>query len=198
MLCFCKNKMKKVIINNRIFYECDNCGFLKKNDVPTPSLEKERYDHHICDEGYLKYMNNIFLSIKKYLNNGISLDYGCGQIHALSDIMNSNNLECDYYDLFYYPDMPKRIYDNIILIEVFEHIEDIYSLLVSLKNMLNKNGKIIILTQVKPNNLDNWWYLRDITHISFVSEKTMNILAYNLNYKVEYDKEKSLFILSSI
>ena len=30
------------------------------------------------------------------------IDYGCGQIHMLSDILNDNGYVCDYYDLYYY------------------------------------------------------------------------------------------------
>ena len=84
------------------------------------------------------------------------------------------------------------------MIEVFEHIEDIYSFLIMLKGMLNENGRIIIMTQAIPDNFENWWYLRDTTHVSFVNYKTMDVMAKMLNMSLEYDKEASLFVLSSI
>lgn len=198
MLCFCEKEMILRQINKIFYYECHNCGYLRKKDIPNPELEKKRYDAHICDNGYLEYMNNVFLKIKNYLNNGKSLDYGCGQIHALSDILNNNNYQCDYYDLYYYNNLKNEKYDNIILIEVFEHIEDIHNLIINLKSMLNSNGRIIIMTKEKPVDLNNWWYLRDITHISFIEYKTMLKLAEMLDLRLVYDKENSLFIFECI
>ena len=43
--------------------------------------------------------------------------------------------------------------------------------------MLNENGRIIIMTKEKPVDLNNWWYLRDITHVSFIEYRTMLKLA---------------------
>ena len=198
MLCFCENKMNLIEINKTLYYACSNCGYLRKKHIPNQIEEKNRYDAHVCDEGYISYMNNVFLKLKPYLNNGKSLDYGCGQIHALSDIMNNNGYYCDYYDLYYYDNIIDKKYDNIILIEVFEHVENVYELLLKLKNMLNNNGQIIIMTKEKVVDLNNWWYLRDITHISFVEYKTMALLASMLKLKLNYDKDNSLFIFSSI
>lgn len=199
MICFCKNAMKKININGILFYECPHCGFMSKSIVLSSDCEKKRYDQHVCDDGYLKYMNKVYINIKDYIKEGISLDFGCGQIHALSDILNANNYKCDYYDLYYFNnDNKNKVYDNIILIEVFEHIKDIYNLLLDLKMHLNQNGRIIIMTKKKPANLNNWWYLRDITHISFIEDKTMEHLAKLLNMKLDIISDRSLFIFTSI
>ena len=198
MICFCKNKMNEINIKTGKYYICPSCNYLKKDNILNDSAQKERYDMHVCDDGYKKYMNNVFLKIEKYLNKGKSIDYGCGKIHYLRDILVDNNYDCDYFDLFYYNHKINDKYDNIILIEVFEHIEDIYSFLIMLKGMLNKNGRIIIMTQAIPDNFENWWYLRDSTHVSFVNYKTMDVMSKMINMSLEYDKEASLFVLSSI
>lgn len=198
MECFCGFLYENCIINKTKFYICKNCGHLKKVDIISEDKEKERYDLHICDDGYHKYMHNVFNKIKPYLNPGKSLDFGCGQIHLLSDILNENGFMSMCYDKYYYPNKINSSFDNIILIEVFEHISDGYNLLAELKSKLNENGKIIIMTQVIPDNIDNWWYLRDATHISFYTIKAFSILASKLNMKFEYDLKSSLFILSSI
>lgn len=200
MQCFCGKEMKEIKIKNTYFRKCPYCEYLKKMNQLSPKSEKERYDAHICDEGYLKYMKGISHKIIPFLKEGVSLDFGCGKIHALSDILNENRLPCFYYDLYYYPDFPKCLYDNIILIEVFEHIEDIYALILRLKELLKPRGRILILTQPIPKDikLEDWWYLRDITHQSFVSPKTMEVLAELTGFEVRYVQESSLFIFESI
>ena len=186
---FCKIKEYEL-------YICDTCGHIKKKNILIEELQKERYDKHICDDGYLKYMNKVYTKINKHLNDGISLDYGCGQIHALSDILNSNNKSCDYYDLFYYNQLNDKKYDNIILIEVLEHIEDTLNELLKIKNMLNDNGKIIIMTNFIPKDISNWWYLRDTTHVSFFGVDSITKLAKALDMDVIIEEENNIFILS--
>ena len=195
MQCFCNNIMKLVKVNNYEMYVCEKCGHMKKKNILPDELQKIRYDNHICDEGYIKYMNNVYGKISKYLNAGISLDYGCGQIHALSDILNSNNQKCDYYDLFYYNKLENKKYDNVILIEVIEHIEDIVSEILKIKEMLNDNGRVIIMTNFIPDNINNWWYLRDSTHVSFLNESSIIELAKIVEMDVEINRDINLFVL---
>ena len=194
-MCFCGGKEKNVIIHNNNYKLCTRCGFLQKQDFLTPKLEKERYDKHICDVKYYEYMKSVYAKIKKYLNKGISLDYGCGQVHALSDILNKNGYDCDYYDLYYFPELKNKTYDNIILIEVFEHLKEPYEEIYKLKSLLKKDGKIIIMTKVYDDiDLNNWWYLRDITHYSFIKKDTLS--KWNLKFNIEVDGD--IFILTSI
>jgi hypothetical protein len=142
-------------------------------------------------------MNNVYAKIKGYLCDGISLDYGCGKVHALSDILNSNNRMCDYYDLYYYNSLENKIYDNIILIEVLEHIYEPLNELVKIKNMLSKNGRIIVMTGFVPNDLSNWWYLRDSTHVSFFKESSIKKLADLLDMNFIINQEENIFILEN-
>jgi hypothetical protein len=141
-------------------------------------------------------MNKVYNKISRYLNPGVSLDYGCGQIHALSNIMNDNNNVCDYYDLFYYNQIKKDIYDNVILIEVIEHIEDVKEEILKIKEMLADKGKIIIMTNFIPNNINNWWYLRDTTHVSFLNESSILKLGIVVDMDVMIDKENNIFVLT--
>lgn len=196
MQCFCNNIMQFCKIKEYELYICHNCGHMKKKNILPDNLQKERYDKHVCDDGYLKYMESVYNKIKGYLNDGISLDYGCGQIHVLSDILNSNNFSCFYYDLFYYNNLDDKKYDNIILIEVLEHIEDVKEELLKIKNMLNDKGKIIIMTNFIPADISNWWYLRDTTHVSFLNESSILKLAEIIDMDVQIDKGNNIFVLS--
>lgn len=191
MKCFCGNDFMDFDINNEPFFLCEKCGYLRKKNIPNKEEEKERYDHHICDLGYQKYMEGVMNRLMPNIS-GKCLDFGCGKIHALADLLNSQNIPCDYYDLYYYPEFPKGKFDTILLIEVFEHILDSKELLLSLKDLLNENGKIIIMTQKKKYPLETWWYLRDITHISFVDCKTMEELAKIVGLRVK--EEEGYFV----
>lgn len=175
MNCFCGALFEKITINKNEYELCKSCGYLRKISNLSSKEEKERYDNHVCDLGYLEYMEGVYKKIKPHIK-GVSLDFGCGKIHALADLINKDS-KCYFYDLYYYPELPKISFDTIILIEVFEHIKDVYNLMLELKNMLNENGRIIIMTMVKKYPLEKWWYLRDSTHVSFVDNHTMEVLA---------------------
>lgn len=197
MECQCGFKMKEININKNIYYFCNECGFLKKNNVLSCAEQKKRYDHHICDEKYLQYMNGVYEDIKEYLYGVNVLDFGCGKIHALSDIMNNNGYNSFYYDLYYYNNFPNVIFDSIVMIEVFEHLDNPLHELLKLKKFLNKKGRIIIQTKMYPLKLDKWWYLRDTTHISFVNEKTISVWCKILNMKLIILKG-DIFVLECI
>ncbi len=196
MHCCSSSNFKKLIINGTMYQQCLNCGFLTKVDKLSESLEKRRYDFHVCDDKYLNYMNDVVNLISPFLKEGSCLDFGCGKIHALSDILNARGISCSYYDLYYF-DLPLDIYDNIILIEVFEHLHEPYEELMKLFKHLRSGGKIIIMTKPYIDSYleNNWWYLRDSTHYSFVKDHTLK--KWDLPCKVSQVRE-DIFVLESI
>lgn len=184
----CSNNLKKLTINNMDFLYCKSCEALYKEKTPNKDEEKSRYMFHQIDEGYKEYMKNIFLKIKDYLNPGISLDFGCGKENTLEMIATKYNFKFYSYDLYFKPFKYKDFkYDNIVLNEVFEHIKDPFNLILELKSLLKEDGKIIILTATHNNNFNNWWYLRDITHVSFYSKKTLEIIGKKANLDIIYN-----------
>ena len=42
MRCFCKAEMNKINIGGEEYYLCPSCGYLRKLNILSPSLEKER------------------------------------------------------------------------------------------------------------------------------------------------------------
>ena len=63
--------------------------------------------------------------------------------------------------------------------------------------LLKEKGNIIIRTRFIPINIfeGNWWYLRDITHISFFDLKTFLYLCEHFNLKIIYCNDKDLIVL---
>ncbi len=175
MKCCQNQRLRKRVIQGMEFEQCEECGFLYKKNVVSLELEKERYDLHICDDRYESYMKTICERVKPYLKKEKCLDYGCGKLPILAELLAQEGYPCAYYDLFYYPKLPKDRYGNIVMIEVFEHLKDPLEELEKLSNLLKKGGRLLIMT--KPyleETLDQWWYLRDITHLCFLRNDTLS------------------------
>lgn len=168
------------------FYKCIECGFVCKNKIYSKNEQYERYLSHNYDDNYVSYMKKITTNID--FNNKNVLDFGCGQSPCLSKLYPDSKFT--NYDLFFYPDESYKNskYDYILLIEVIEHLENPLETIIDLKRYLNDDGKILIHTKMykKDTDFNNWWYTRDITHISFFCNKTFQALASNLGMKVEY------------
>lgn len=179
----CKNEMTL----SNFFYYCEKCHFIKKAKIVDSVAEQKRYLQHNYDEKYDKYMFNLYNKIIIDKNINI-LDYGCGRIPTLSKVFNDYNIY--NYDYYFYPfEFTTLSYDLIILNEVIEHIEDPLVTISSLVKLLHKNGKIVIHTGLTDNinDIEKWWYVRDITHISFFHTETFKYIAriYNLSYEYQ-------------
>ena len=187
-----------------ITYEkCLNCMFIAKSEINMvdSKTEYERYLKHTNDNNasYVEYQKKFYFEIKQFLGKK-SLDFGCGNNHILSTILNEEKYDNDYYDLFFYP---KKVYldnkyDSIILEEVIEHLKNPLNTLIELKACLNDNGVLIIKTEFIKNDFINWWYIRDITHISFFNKRTFEIISELLGLSIIYCNEKNLIILKKV
>lgn len=196
MKCCCKAPTEEEIIQNTRVKSCKNCGLIQKIEFLSFQEEKKRYDLHVCDEGYQNYLYKVFERIKNEIKPGRVLDFGCGRIHLLADIIKEYGLDCSYYDLIYYPTFPDGSFDTIILVEVFEHLKNPYEELKRLEGILNSFGKIIIITQPYDDvDLEKWWYFRDKTHISFIQKNTIE--AWHLPFKI-LKKNGDIFVLERI
>ncbi len=182
----CEFDMMNKKITQLDYHICDNCGFLQKDEeyILDSSLEKERYLEHVYDENYHKYMVNTFLEIKPFIYGNQILDYGCGREAYLGKVLEGNGYGVVSYDKYFFDiEYKNKKYDSIILIEVIEHIYDPLRTLIDLKDILNKDGRIIIKTNLY-DKLENWWYLRDSTHVSFFNKDTFTYIANKLDLKI--------------
>ena len=201
----CGNKTFTITIDKIEYSLCDNCGFLAKtpNFIPDENEEYSRYLLHDNDQndGYISYQEKFYNDIKNFLGKSV-LDYGCGNNHILSDILEKNGFNSSYYDLYFYPNenYKKARYDAIILEEVIEHLSNPLSVLKELIPLLNEGGNLVVRTQFVPTDFltKKWWYFRDITHISFFNFHTFEYLSKLLSLQIIYCNEKDLIILKKV
>ncbi len=160
---------------------------------------KARYDTHNNGEDnleYIAYQKRIFDDfIGIYLKPGTAMDYGCGEGAVLKQFIPNLAL----YDLFYHndPNILEQTYDNIILIEVVEHFEQPMADFKRLEALLNPGGRLIIQTQFYEDfdNIHQWWYVRDETHVAFYHLKTFEVICERLGFKLIYNDNKSRVVL---
>lgn len=160
---------------------------------------KERYDKHHndeMDEKYISYHKRIFDTfIGIYMKNGSILDFGCGesiiQKRFIPDLVG--------YDLYYHNDpiVLESTYDSIILIEVVEHFQDPVGEFQKLFNLLKPGGRLLIQTQFYPDidELNRWWYTRDVTHVVFYQYAAFEYIANRFGFSIIYSDYKSRIVL---
>ncbi len=97
------------------------------------------------------------------------------------------DISVDSYDKYFTTNIVNKQYDFITCTEVIEHVYHPLEFVREMLTYLKTGGILIIMTQFHDNNLVsfiNWWYVRDITHITFYNETTFKYLANVLNLDV--------------
>lgn len=161
--------------------------------------QKKRYDYHhndLDDPNYVLYQKKIFDEfIGIYLKQGDLLDYGCGEAAILKTFIPNLRV----YDLFYHNDVTvfESTYDTIILIEVMEHLENPEAVIQKLTKLLKPKGRLIIQTQFYPSleRMSDWWYVRDVTHVSFYNLESFKYFAARYGIELIYTDFKSRVVL---
>lgn len=199
--------LTNIIVKNKIYYRCSNCFFifLDKKYIVNEERERNRYLLHnnsMNDAGYVKifedFLNKFVVPYKNSSNN--LLDFGSGPEPVLSQIASNFGYKVDIYDKYFYPDFSykKKKYDIITCTEVIEHLVNPMTVFDEIHNLLNNNGIISGMTLFHENNdelFKRWWYIQDITHISFYSKKTIKYVASKLKLKLLNIDNKNKFVL---
>lgn len=112
-------------------------------------------------------------------------------------------MKVDQYDLYFFPEKvyQNKKYDLITSTEVFEHLQKPIEILETLVKHINDNGYIILMTKFPPDDdktfLD-WWYRRDVTHISFFTPKSFEIMAEKVGLKVLKTINENIVVFQKI
>ena len=145
----------------------------------------ENHNNSIHDKKYVNYLKDfIDHSVVPFSGNGRQgFDFGSGPEPVLSMIMeNDYGYEMDIHDKFYATEKvyENKKYDLITSTEVIEHLDNPLEYFKLFKDHLNNNGILALMTLFHPVDRDKileWFYIRDKSHISFFTPKTMEIIA---------------------
>lgn len=184
------------------YFSCGVCEFIFKSreEIITSTTEKNIYDQHnnsIDQEGYVDFLygflhNALFPYIHEYRKG---LDFGSGPTPVLAEILQEyHGCSMDIYDLFY---SPKKVYRNkkydfITSTEVAEHLINPMEYFRLFKELLHDNGVLAVMTLFHPRDLNrfiSWHYIRDKSHVSFYSIKTMEYIANNIGLEIIYTND---------
>ncbi len=178
------SRTKRLVIGNKIYHHCLQCGSICLDPSLFPSAEEERkrYSlHHndLRDLGYRSYLEGFIDPVLTYVRGQTKqvstfFDYGCGPAPSLAAIAGERGLTARGWDPFFAPDI-ERFAEGADLVachEVAEHFFDPFAEFKRLVASVKSGGYLAIATQTLPAEYDtaffeSWWYRQDITHVSF-------------------------------
>jgi SAM-dependent methyltransferase len=192
----CLNNSKTIVDEktSKIYYKCLECEYIYLDEKFYIDEEKKHYDKHhnnLESLGYVKMFEDLVEEfVKPYANNiKHALDFGCGEGEVLPIVLERNNIKCDRYDLFYFPNKiyKNKNYDLILSTEVIEHLQNPLAILEEILKHIKQNGYLVLMTAFHPKedkDFFKWWYIRDVTHIGFFTIKTFEQIAKKYNLEI--------------
>jgi SAM-dependent methyltransferase len=180
------------------FYTCLQCEaiFRPTEHLPDPETEKKRYDfhqNHLGDEGYRSFVRPLVDAlISEQQTAAIGLDFGCGPVSVIRDMLQELPCEWIGYDPFYFPDKQalQLSYDVIVCCEVVEHFHHPSRSFRTLCQLLKPGGRLYLMTHLYDRSIDfaSWYYKNDVTHVFFYRQTTMEFIGQHFDWRWVYTK----------
>jgi len=104
------------------------------------------------------------------------LDYGCGPGPVLVELLCRAGYDAVGYDPNFAPDTDlAHPFDAVISTETFEHLTQPKKDIARIVELIRPGGYLCVMTSFHPGpeKIEDWWYVRDPTHVSFYSRKAM-------------------------
>ena len=206
MICIvCKNQEAVDFknIKQKRYWKCSYCEaiFLDKEFYLSSNDEYKHYLTHnndVNDPRYKQFLSNLMLPlIERIKLNSIGLDYGCGPGPALSLMLREKGYQMFNYDPFFHPKKSNLLkkYDFISCSETVEHFHNPFYEFTRFNELLNDGGIIGIMTNFhsKENIFENWYYIKDPTHVVFYSKNTFLIIAKMFKWDCEFLNNNLVF-----
>ena len=207
MICIvCKN-LETVDFKNikqKRYWKCGYCEaiFLDKEFYLSSNDEYKHYLTHnndVNDPRYKKFLSNLMLPlIERIKLNSIGLDYGCGPGPALSLMLREKGYQMFNYDPFFHSKKRNLLkkYDFICCTETVEHFHNPFGEFTRFNELLNNNGTIGIMTNFHSEQdiFENWYYIKDPTHVVFYNKKTFQIIAKIFDWDSEFLGNNLVFL----
>ncbi|MHC5201738.1 methyltransferase domain-containing protein [Myroides sp. LJL119] len=182
------------------FYLCKQChSYVKDKQYYFSSLQEhqhyKKHNNDINDLGYKNFSSDLTKAIVDLCpSNNLGLDFGCGSAPIITHQLKSLGYTVNIFDIYFFPQTCYKNYkyDFIFSCEVFEHLHQPNLELTNLLNLLKTDGYLFIKTHLYDNQtpFDNWYYIKDQTHVFIYTKKTMRYIAEKFNLQVIYLGER--------
>ncbi|MDX9691903.1 MAG: class I SAM-dependent methyltransferase [Acholeplasmataceae bacterium] len=181
---------------NILFHECPHCGLITKDESSYINETDERdvylqHENTLDNTGYVNYLTNfIEQAVIPFIQKGDALDYGSGPNPVLAYLMKNHfQFDVDIYDYFFSPlkVFENKTYELITSTEVVEHLRNPREVFELFSKHLKPKGILSIMTLFYPIDKEifyQWHYIRDPSHVSFYSIKTMEYIASQFGFKL--------------
>ena len=198
-LCRSKAVREFAVVDSKTYWRCDVCHltFLSSESYLSPEEERARYLLHENSPDDCRY--RAFLSrltqylIPKLQPGAKGLDFGSGPGPTLSVMLEEVGFSMDIYDPYFAPDTAplEQEYDFITCTETVEHFYQPAKEFHRFDRLLRRNGWLGIMTEMLASDEDfaNWWYHREPTHVCFYKPETMEWIAIQCGWRVEYPRK---------
>jgi len=193
----------------KVHYDiCPHCDFVykqKQHHLPFDE-EGKQYERHNNSFESLGYVDMFKRLIKNHIQpldvKGIALEFGSGPGPVLKELLKQEK-DLDVYDFDPYFNNNvvylEHLYNLITATEVVEHFHDPLKEFEHLASLLIKGGYLVIMTKFRnmpDEEFLNWWYRRDITHVSFYNNTTFKYLANKFGLKIEFSNNENIVIFT--
>lgn len=187
----------RVARRTRHFLRCPACGlvFVPVAEHPTLDEERLRYGSHQNagdDPGHRARLLRVLDALRAGLPPPASvLDYGSGPRPVLARLAAAAGYAATAHDPLYAPRdfAPGERWDAVLCHEVTEHFREPAAEFDRLAGILAPEGVLVVVTQPPPEDVANWWYAKDLTHLCFYTPRTMDWLAGRHGWRVERVEE---------
>jgi hypothetical protein len=199
-------KFLEVAGDKRKYYFCQSCYlvFVDPNFHLPLEQEKIRYEFHNNsdkDAGYVKFLDQVIYPTLPFLNSGmIGLDYGCGPNPTLSGLLAKLHLTCHNFDPLFGFSHPRQVYDFLFATETVEHFRIPKSDFLKMDKLLKPKGYLSIMTDhwESLDQFANWYYRRDVTHVSFFHKNTFAFICAHLGYELKYGDGQRVVVMQKL
>jgi len=180
----------------RTYLHCPMChlAFAHPDSYLSRAEEFKRYELHNNDpeDGrYRAFLGKLHKPVTERLSKkSRGLDFGSGPGPLLKLMFEEQGHEMSIYDTFYAPDNQvfNKRFDFITSSETVEHLQHPLEELDRLWGCLKPGGILGIMTSIYFEDIDfqNWYYIRDDTHVVFFAPRTFEWLAQRWEAKLEF------------
>lgn len=187
------------VVDSKTYWRCDVCHltFLSLDSYLSAEDELARYLLHENspeDQRYREFLSRLTDHLIPKLRSGAEgLDFGSGPGPTLSVMLEEKGFSMNLYDPFFAPNtVPlERTYDFITCTETVEHFYQPAKEFHLFDRLLRCNGWLGIMTEMLESDADfaNWWYHREPTHVCFYKQETMEWIATQYGWRVEFPRK---------